>query len=120
APVRPAGPEAVATADVIAFGPGSFFTSILPHLLVDGVAAAVAANRRARKLFLANLVECNETLGRPLDDLLGVFASAAEERGLTLADLVGEIHVDRQPFPAGKTTNGHAYLAHGAAARLAA
>jgi uncharacterized cofD-like protein len=119
AAVHPGVAAAIADADVIAFGPGSFFTSILPHLLVDGLAAAVAANQSARKLFLANLVECNETTGRTLDELLDAFAAAARARGVGLGDLVGEIHVDRQPFPAGKTTAGHAYLGHGRAAALA-
>jgi uncharacterized cofD-like protein len=105
--------SAVAAADVIVFGPGSFFTSILPHLLVPGVVEAVAANRHARKLFLANLVECEETRGRTLAELIAVFGVEAERAGAGLGDLVREIHVDRQPFPAGKTVNGHAYLAHG-------
>jgi uncharacterized cofD-like protein len=120
APAHEAVAAAVEAADVIVFGPGSFFTSILPHLLVPGVAQAVAANRRARKLFLANLVECEETLGRTLDELITAFAIEAGEAGVGLGELVSEIHVDRQPFPAGKTTNGHAYLSHGDAAALAA
>lgn len=120
APGHAAVLEAVVAADVIAFGPGSFFTSILPHLLVPGVAQAVAGNKRARKLFLANLVECDETLGRSLEQLLTAFAGEAARFGVGLDEIVDEIHVDRQAFPAGKTTNGHAYLAHGRAASLAA
>jgi uncharacterized cofD-like protein len=104
--------EAIAEADLIAFGPGSFFTSILPHLLVGGVVGAVAANRRAAKVFIANLVECNETRGRTVADLVKVFAAAGE-------GLVDTVLVDRQPFPAGKTTNGNVYLDPGDLSEIA-
>ncbi|MEW6219778.1 MAG: 2-phospho-L-lactate transferase CofD family protein [Thermodesulfobacteriota bacterium] len=46
---------AVAEADIIAFAPGSLFTSIVPVLQVPGLAAAVRANTRALKILVANL-----------------------------------------------------------------
>jgi uncharacterized cofD-like protein len=54
----PAVPEAVSAvldADWIVFGPGSWFTSVLPHLLVPSLAAALGATS-ARKLVALNLV----------------------------------------------------------------
>ena len=58
-PSRPkALPEAVsaiADADMIVLGPGSLYTSIIPNLLVDGVAQAVA-NSRAPKLYICNIM----------------------------------------------------------------
>ena len=54
----PAVPEAVAAvlaADWVVFGPGSWFTSVLPHLLVPSLAAALAETR-ARRLVALNLV----------------------------------------------------------------
>jgi uncharacterized cofD-like protein len=54
----PAVPEAIAAvhaADWIVFGPGSWFTSVLPHLLVPDLGAALQASR-ARKLVTLNLV----------------------------------------------------------------
>jgi uncharacterized cofD-like protein len=54
----PAVPEAVSAvldADWVVFGPGSWFTSVLPHLLVPSLAAALAATS-ARKLVALNLV----------------------------------------------------------------
>lgn len=54
----PAVPEAVAavlSADWVVFGPGSWFTSVLPHLLVPSLSAALAATR-ARRLVALNLV----------------------------------------------------------------
>ena len=46
--------EAIAAADVIILGPGSLFTSLLPALLVPGVADAVAA-ATALRIFVCNV-----------------------------------------------------------------
>jgi uncharacterized cofD-like protein len=57
-PDPPAVPEAVAAisaADWIVFGPGSWFTSVLPHLLVPSLAAALRSTR-ARRMVALNLV----------------------------------------------------------------
>ncbi|MFC0323162.1 uridine diphosphate-N-acetylglucosamine-binding protein YvcK [Gallibacterium melopsittaci] len=56
-PVVPATPEAVAAieqADIILLGPGSFFTSILPPLLLAEIKAAIAQSH-AIKIFIDNL-----------------------------------------------------------------
>lgn len=56
-PDPPACPEAVAAlrrADWVVFGPGSWFTSVLPHLLVPGLAEALTAGP-ARRLVALNL-----------------------------------------------------------------
>jgi uncharacterized cofD-like protein len=46
---------AIETADVITVGPGSLFTSLLPPLLVEGVAEAIGA-AQAIKIFVCNLM----------------------------------------------------------------
>jgi uncharacterized cofD-like protein len=54
----PAVPEAISavlSADWVVFGPGSWFTSVLPHLLVPSLAAALASTP-ARRLVALNLV----------------------------------------------------------------
>jgi uncharacterized cofD-like protein len=56
-PDPPACPEAVAAiddADWVVFGPGSWFTSVLPHLKVPELAGALTATR-ARRLVALNL-----------------------------------------------------------------
>ncbi len=62
----PAVPEAVAAvreADWVVFGPGSWFTSVLPHLMVPSLRAALLATR-ARKLVALNLIpQPGETAG---------------------------------------------------------
>jgi uncharacterized cofD-like protein len=45
-PVNPAVLEAIAAADVVSLGPGSWYTSVLPHLLVPQLRSALAADRR--------------------------------------------------------------------------
>jgi uncharacterized cofD-like protein len=55
--------EAIANADLITLGPGSLFTSLVPHLLVRGIPEAIAASRAA-KVFVCNIMtQPNETLG---------------------------------------------------------
>ncbi len=53
-PVSPAVLQALAAADVISLGPGSWYTSVLPHLLVPRLRAALGA-ARARVVVVLNL-----------------------------------------------------------------
>lgn len=55
--VRPAPEtrEAIAKADAIILGPGSLYTSILPNLLVPGIAEEIAASR-AVKIYVCNVM----------------------------------------------------------------
>jgi len=54
-PPLPAAVTAIAEADVITLGPGSLFTSIVPNLLVDGIAAAIRSSP-ALKCYFVNLM----------------------------------------------------------------
>ncbi len=55
--------EAIAHADLITLGPGSLFTSLIPNLLVKGIANALVASP-AVKVFVCNLMtQANESLG---------------------------------------------------------
>jgi uncharacterized cofD-like protein len=47
--------DALEQADAIVLGPGSLYTSIIPNLLVDGVAEAISASS-AIKIYLSNLM----------------------------------------------------------------
>jgi uncharacterized cofD-like protein len=48
--------EAIRHADKIIFAPGDLYTSVLPHLLIDGVAEAILKSR-AKVYFVLNLIE---------------------------------------------------------------
>ncbi|MFC0033608.1 uridine diphosphate-N-acetylglucosamine-binding protein YvcK [Micromonospora chaiyaphumensis] len=60
---------AVGAADWLIFGPGSWYTSVLPHLLVPGLADAIVSSP-ARRLVTLNLVAEKETSGLSLPDHL--------------------------------------------------
>lgn len=82
APIHPAVGEAVAGFDAVIIGPGSFFTSLMPTLLVDGVPAALT-EMPGPVVFVANLLTeglgmrdftagdavrwVEQTIGRPVD-----------------------------------------------------
>jgi uncharacterized cofD-like protein len=60
--------EAIKRADIITIGPGSLFTSLIPNLLVHGIAAAIAESS-ATKVYICNLMtQPNESLGRTAAD----------------------------------------------------
>src|SRR5437773_7189199 len=55
--------EAIAAADVITIGPGSLFTSLIPNLLVQGIAPAIS-HSSALKVYICTLMtQANESLG---------------------------------------------------------
>ncbi|HEU5110447.1 MAG TPA: 2-phospho-L-lactate transferase CofD family protein, partial [Micromonosporaceae bacterium] len=76
-PSPPACPQAVAAvgeADWLIFGPGSWYTSVIPHLLVPDLARAIVASRAARLVTL-NLAAEPETLGLSLAGHLAALAA---------------------------------------------
>jgi uncharacterized cofD-like protein len=62
APLREAI-EAIRSAHVIVLGPGSTFTSVLPNLLVPGLAEAIAESPAAKILVCNVMTQPNETVG---------------------------------------------------------
>ncbi|MBR2518415.1 MAG: YvcK family protein [Selenomonadaceae bacterium] len=62
-PAVPAAIDAIESADAIILGPGSLYTSIMPNLLVDGVAHALKKSK-AVKIYICNvLTQPGETDG---------------------------------------------------------
>ncbi|MCO5066130.1 MAG: YvcK family protein [Rhizobiaceae bacterium] len=102
----------IARADAIVFGPGSFYTSILPHLLVQGVPQALAANRTARRIFIGNILECPETRGANLAGLVGVFLEHMR-RASGETPFLTHILSNRELFPFAKTVGRFRYLREG-------
>lgn len=73
--------EAVATlaeADWLVFGPGSWYTSVIPHLLVPDLAVAIRASR-ARRLVVLNLTTDQETVGMTVPDHLAALSTCAPD-----------------------------------------
>lgn len=117
-PVRPApcpaALEAIHEADVVVIGPGSLFTSVIPNLLVEGMAEALASSS-ALKVYVCNVADQGgETSGMDaaehvealrshgLDGVLDVVLvhapsstpSAHEEDMLCDDEMVEPVHVD--------------------------
>lgn len=76
---------AISQADLLVLGPGSLFTSLIPHLLVPEIRSALAA-RRAPLIWVANVDEQEgETEGMSLDAHMDALL---EHGGAGLIDLV--------------------------------
>lgn len=80
--------EAVGQADWVMLGPGSWFTSVMPHLLVPGLADALVATSARRLLNLNLEVHKGETRDFRAEDHLVSFAEHAPDLRLdvVLAD----------------------------------
>src|SRR6202165_4148658 len=87
--------DAIARADLITFGPGSLFTSIIPHLLVQGVSQAIQRSPAIKAYFVNLMWQPGETIefrasdhveailrhaGRPLLDVVVVNNRAVTPR----------------------------------------
>jgi uncharacterized cofD-like protein len=95
----PASPEAtlaIEHADVVVLGPGSWFTSVIPHVLVPELCDALVYTR-ARKVLVLNLVaEPGETAGFSSERHLHVLSQHAPEF------VVDEVLVDSGSVPEGR------------------
>ncbi|MFG6352317.1 MAG: YvcK family protein, partial [Oscillospiraceae bacterium] len=83
-PALPAALEAIRRAEVILLGPGSLYTSVIPNLLVDGVAEAIA-DSPALKIYVCNIMtQDGETEGMTAQDHV---AALLEHGGPGIVDL---------------------------------
>jgi len=72
--------EAIASADLITIGPGSLFTSLIPNLLVRGIAQAIIESP-ATKVYICNLMtQANESLGLTAADHIRALSSHAQKQ----------------------------------------
>ncbi|RKY39862.1 MAG: hypothetical protein DRP76_02970, partial [Candidatus Omnitrophota bacterium] len=79
----------------VIFGPGSFFTSIMPHLLVEGLAEALAERRKKQDIpiiLIINPVIDNETAGYSLTELLKFIK---EKTGYSIDELFTDIIINK-------------------------
>lgn len=78
--------DAVMGADLVVLGPGSWFTSVIPHVLVPGLVAALKATPARRVLVLNLVAEPGETAGFSAERHLHVLAQHAP--GLTVRNII--------------------------------
>src|SRR5262249_20524123 len=84
---------AIMAADLVVLGPGSWFTSVIPHVLVPGLAAALRATTARRALVLNLVAEPGETAGFSVERHLHVLAQHAP--GFIVHDII--IDAERVP-----------------------
>ena len=115
APIHPAVQKAIATFDAVVIGPGSFFTSLMPTLLVAGV-ADVIAGVKGPVIVVSNLLTegqgmrqftaadevawVSKTIGRKVDVLIANEGQPSQE---ALARYHAE---DKHPLPLGTLDRG--------------
>lgn len=75
--IRPEAPAALAEADLVVMGPGSWYSSVLPHLLVPQLHQALIDSPARRVLVLNLCAQEGETEGMTSADHLRVFAELA-------------------------------------------
>jgi uncharacterized cofD-like protein len=104
--------RAVGEADVVVLGPGSWFTSVLPHLLVPDLATALATTR-ARRILILNLVpQPGETAGFSPEQHLTVLLDHAPP-GFTVHAILADadaVAVPARLHRCALALGGHAYL----------
>ncbi len=96
----PARPEAVASvlaADHLVLGPGSWFTSVVPHLLVPDLADAIVTTS-AQRILTMNMVPADETHGFPASRHLEVLAEHCPRLRLDVVVVDQSFAVDDPPL----------------------
>mgnify|MGYP000429115613 CR=1 FL=1 len=78
--------DAIMGAELVVLGPGSWFTSVIPHVLVPGLAAALQSTPARRALVLNLDAEPGETAGFSAERHLHVLAQHAP--GFTVHDII--------------------------------
>ncbi len=86
--------DAIAKADLILLGPGSLYTSVIPNLLVEGIADAVAASPALRTYICNVMTQDGETEGYTASDHLRALLTHSGHR------LVDFCLVNSAPIPA--------------------
>jgi 2-phospho-L-lactate transferase/gluconeogenesis factor (CofD/UPF0052 family)/glycosyltransferase involved in cell wall biosynthesis len=71
--INPQAEKILREADVIVYGPGTQYSSLLPSYLTSGVAEAIQANATAEKVFIANIARDYDILGEDATTLVRAF-----------------------------------------------
>ena len=96
-PARLESVESVLDADHVVLGPGSWFTSVIPHLLVPDLADAIVSTR-AQRILTMNLVPADETDGFPASRHLEVLADHCPELRLDVVIVDPSFAADDPPL----------------------
>jgi len=92
--VNPKVLSSLEESELIIFSPGSFFTSILTHLINDEVPLVLSKNKKAKKVFLVNLTQDSETIGFTAENIMQIIESVAQKKGYRLSDFITHIIIN--------------------------
>jgi uncharacterized cofD-like protein len=79
--------EAIRTADLITLGPGSLYTSVIPNLLVRGIATEIARSRAVKACFVNLMSQPGETTGMSASAHIRAMEAHARRRFVEFAVL---------------------------------
>jgi len=86
--------KAIKKANVIVLGPGSLYTSVIPNLIMPGVAEAINGNKKADVVYICNIMtEAGESTGYSVDD----HVQALKHHGITR---ISKVIVNDKKIPA--------------------
>ncbi len=71
--INPLAQKALREADIIIYGPGTQYSSLLPSYLTLGMAEVISANTKAEKVFIANIARDYDILGEDATTLVKAF-----------------------------------------------
>lgn len=92
-PATPGVEEALRAADLVVLGPGSLFSSLLPNLLIEGIARGLTECRGVRVLVLNAMTQRGETIGMSAADHVRAVQEAAGPRAVDV------VLVNTAPLP---------------------
>lgn len=98
--------EAIMSADLVVLGPGSWFTSVIPHVLVPQLAAALRSTTARRALVLNLAAEPGETAGFSAERHIHVLAQHAPD--FSVHDIIvdaSRVPSDREREQLSRTAN---------------
>jgi len=90
--------SAIELADWVVLGPGSWYTSVLPHLLLPEMRSALAGTAARRALAMNLTTETQETVGMSAADHLRVLREYAPEVGFDVVIADPDSVGDREAF----------------------
>jgi len=97
--MNPSALQAIESADVIIYGPGTQHSSLLPSYVTSGIANAIAGNRRADKIFIANIRRDTDIQAENVNDLADKFLDSLRRSGphpVEWRDVVTHFFVQRR------------------------
>ena len=87
--------DAILNSELIVFGPGSLYTSIIPNLLIPGIANAIKASR-ALKVYICNIMtQPGETTGYTVSDHILALLQHSEDPHLIDVAIINDRHPEK-------------------------